>query len=147
MYKTIARILLFLIAASLLPLLSSCYTKKRAIEKFCSPTSYDSTIVLHDTIVVDSISHDTVFHARIDTVELTKDKLTIKYIRVKDSIYLSGEYAGDTIVRHDTVMVTIPFNCPKVCPATLWERIYDARWFVLVSILLGMAFMGYLKLR
>lgn len=128
-----------LIFIAVLVALSGCYTKKRALEKFCHPVTFDSTIVLHDTIVVNPISSDTVFSSRIDTVVLTKDKLTVTYIRVKDSIHLSGKYAGDTIHVTDTVRVSIPFTCPKVCPATFKERIYDARWFILVALIAGYA--------
>lgn len=134
-----------LIFIAVLVALSGCYTKKRALEKFCRPVTFDSTIVLHDTVVVDSITRDTVFHASIDTVVLTKDKLTISYIRVRDSVYLFGKYAGDTIVRHDTVKVTIPFTCPKADLPTLWDHVQALWWALLLAFMAGVLVWGRLS--
>ena len=91
-------------------LLSGCYTKKRAIEKFCVKDTLHTSITIHDTITTETIHTDTVFSARIDSIYLVKDNLRVKYIRVLDSIYLSGECIGDTIYTEKLVNVSIPVN-------------------------------------
>jgi len=89
---------------------SSCYTKKQSIRKFCKSDSV--TVTIHDTITTETILSDTVFSASIDTLILTKDRLSIRYIKVRDSIYLSGEYKGDTLII--TKEVKAPCLIPSV---------------------------------
>jgi hypothetical protein len=101
------RIIVIILA---LLLLSSCYTKKQSIRKFCKSDSVSVTI--HDTIITETILSDTVFSASIDTLILTKDRLSIKYIKVRDSIYLSGECKGDTVII--TKEVKVQTICPSI---------------------------------
>lgn len=91
-------------------LLSGCYTKKRAIDKFCVNDTLHASIIVHDTITIQTIQKDTVFSARVVSIYLVKDNLRVKYIRVLDSIYLSGECLGDTIYKEKIVNVSIPIN-------------------------------------
>ena len=88
----------------------SCYTRKKAIEKFCKSDSVSVTI--RDTIRTETILSDTVFSASIDTLILTKDRLSIRYIKVRDSIYLSGECKGDTL--YITKEVKVQTICPSI---------------------------------
>jgi len=91
-------------------MLTSCYTKRKAIEKFCKSDSVSVTI--HDTIRTETILSDTVFSASIDTLILTKDRLSIRYIKVRDSIYLSGNCLGDTL--YITKEVKVQTVCPSI---------------------------------
>jgi hypothetical protein len=75
--------------------LVSCYTKKRAIEKFCTNDTLEVTF--RDTVYTKTIKHDTAFISSVDTLTITKDKLRIKYIKYGDTIYLTGECIGDSI--------------------------------------------------
>lgn len=102
-----------LIGLLLIIMLTGCYTKKRAIEKFCTQDTATATIIVHDTLIVDRILSDTVFSATIDSVIVTKDKLVISYKKVFDKIYLSGEYKGDTVIKIKEVKVVVPCNCPS----------------------------------
>ncbi len=130
----------------LLTLLSSCYTKKKAIEKFCNQTKADTTIVIRDTVILDSTHTDTVFSSRIDSIYIEKGKLSIKYIKVRDSVYLSGTYKSDTIVRVDTIRVSIPINIPN-CNKTTLERIRDAKTWLLVAFFIGVILGLYMQFK
>jgi hypothetical protein len=132
--------------ALLISIVSGCYTKKTAIEKFCKQDKADTTIVIHDTIVMDSTRIDSVFSTIIDSVFIQQGKLSIKYIKVRDSIYLSGKYDSDTIVRIDTIKVSIPIFIPS-CNKTTLERIRDARNFIFLAFVLGCLLGVYMKLR
>jgi hypothetical protein len=88
----------------------SCYTKKKAIEKFCKSDSV--TVTIHDTIRTETLRVDSVFSAKLDTILLTNDRLSIRYIKVHDSIYLSGQCLGDTI--YLTKEVKVQTLCPSI---------------------------------
>ena len=98
----------------LLSILSSCFTKKQAIKKFCSQDSATTTIVIHDTLIVDRITSDTIFSTDIDTITLVKDKLVIQYRKQFGKVHLSGTYQGDTIYKEIYKQVKVPCNCPQV---------------------------------
>ena len=132
--------------ALLISIVSGCYTKKTAIEKFCTKTTADTTIIKHDTIVLDSTRIDSVFSTIIDSVFIQQGKLSIRYIKMRDSIYLSGKYDSDTIVRIDTFTVSIPIFIPS-CNKTTLERIRDARNFIFLAFVLGCLLGVYMKLR
>jgi hypothetical protein len=102
-------------------LFSSCYTKKKCIEKFC--TNDTTTITIHDTIIVESIKADTVFSASIDSLIITKDRLVIRYKKVYDKIYLSGECIGDTI--YYTKEVKVPH---------IIEKPFKFKWWIYLLI-------------
>lgn len=121
---------------------TSCVSKKKCIEKYCSQDTVRTEVIVHDTIITESVSKDTVFSTSVDTVILTKDKLTIKYIKYRDSVYLSGHYDTDTIIRVDTVQVALPVNCPK--PST-WDHTKAIWWLILLALVSGMALMSYVK--
>lgn len=87
---------------------------------------------LRDTIwaeaVVEYIKGDTVFRDRNvgDTVTLTKDRLTVRYVRMPgDTVWLGGECASDTV----------RIAVPVVQPTKTVERL---PWWV-APVLLAMA--------
>ncbi len=102
-------------------LFSSCYTKKRAIEKFCQTDT--TTITIHDTIYTESIKADTSFTASIDSVILTKDRLVVRYKKIYDKIYLSGECIGDSIYIERIVKV------PHII-----EKPFEFKWWIYLLI-------------
>ncbi len=106
----------------LILILSGCYTKKKAIEKFCQADTVTTTI--HDTIYTQTVKTDTAFSVKLDSIFIRKDKLSIKYIRVHDSIYLSAECTADTL--YYTKEIKVPITQEK--PLNYW-------WFALVFII------------
>lgn len=122
--KFISRILLALILFALLSLLmTGCYTKKRAIEKFCR-TDTASVIITHvDTIVIEEIKADTVFSIKLDSILIVQDKLEIRYRRIRDSIYIEGKCKGDTIIKTINLPVKIPVKCPPCYQPDFWDKL------------------------
>jgi hypothetical protein len=96
--------------------ITSCYTKKRAIEKFCITDTLEVT--LHDTIRTETIRKDTAFVYKGDTITIIKDRLQIKYYRVNDTTYIDGQCIGDTI--YITKSVKVPTIQPKPHPFKWW---------------------------
>lgn len=70
------------------------------------------SVTIHDTIRTETLRVDSVFSVNLDTILLTKDRLSIRYIKVRDSIYLSGECKGDTI--YYTKEVKVQTLCPSI---------------------------------
>ncbi len=99
-------------------------------------------VVRHDTVIVAPITADSVFSADLDTVYIEKDNLRIRYIRVRDSIYLEGKYLGDTIPRIDTVVVEVPIVVSR--EPTIWEEVRGWLW-LMILIVLGIVFRKALK--
>jgi hypothetical protein len=102
--------------------LVSCYTKQGAIKRFCSNDT--TTLVIRDTIRTETIKHDTSFIYRGDTVTITKDKLVIRYYRVNDTTYISGECIGDSI--YITRYVKVPTIQPKPHPFKWYWLLFAA---------------------
>jgi hypothetical protein len=102
--------------------LVSCYTKQGAIKRFCSNDT--TTLIIRDTIRTETIKHDTSFIYRGDTVTITKDKLVIRYFRVNDTTYISGECIGDSI--YITRYVKVPTIQPKPHPFKWWWLLFAA---------------------
>jgi hypothetical protein len=85
--------------------------------------------------MTETVHADTVFSTVLDTVILTKDKLSIRYIKVRDSIYLSGECVGDTV--YITKEIPIRFTTPKL---TLWQTIKtntNIQWIIIAAFIAG----------
>jgi len=116
----------------LILLLSSCYTKQNAINKFCKNDTIQTTITVHDTIIIDSIQVDTVFSDTIDSVFITKDRIEIRYIKKFGKIYIEGKCKGDTIYYEKKVIVEVPINCPKL--SWLKQMAIDSLWWLIVII-------------
>lgn len=93
------------------------------------------TVVRNDTVIVDGIRTDTVFSASIDSIIIEEDKLRIVYRKIRDSIYIRGEYLGDTIVRTDTVRIEV--KIAEVREPTLYEEVSQWWWVVVLLIITG----------
>ncbi len=91
----------------------------------------DTTIyVFTESVKVDSVFKETkVF----DTLRLTRDKLTIKYVKLPgDSVYLEGECAGDTIIKE----VKIPCTTNEVSVSNYLLSPFIKRVGIFIAILL-----------
>ena len=109
-------------------IMASCYTKKRAIEKFCTKDTL--LVTFRDTVYTKTIKHDTAFILSIDTLTITKDKLRIKYIKYGDTIYLTGECIGDSIYIEKIVRI----------PNLIEKPNSDKYWLYLLLFILGVFF-------
>jgi hypothetical protein len=102
--------------------ISSCFTKKKCVERFCVTDTLEVT--LHDTIRTETIRKDTAFVYKGDTVTIVKDKLVIRYFRTSDTTYISGECIGDSI--YITKTIRIPTLQPKPHPFKWWWLLFAA---------------------
>ena len=115
-------------------LFSSClYTKKRAIEKFCTTDSIPYSIVVHDTIVIKAIQVDTFFNAKLDSFIVIKDRLEIRYKKVGEKIFIQGECKSDTIYKTKFVNVQVPILKPKL---EWWVEYYWLPYLVILVLLI-----------
>ena len=117
-------------------LLSSCYTKRKAIEKFCKSDSV--TVTIHDTIKTETIRTDTAFFYDTDTLTIVKDKLIIQYKKVRDSVYLSGTVFSDTLYIEKQVQVSV--NCPPVSTYSFNEWLEGQNWFIQAAFMVTFIF-------
>jgi hypothetical protein len=113
-------------------LLSSCYTKHRAIEKFCSKDTASVMVTIHDTIRTETIRTDTIFNDTVDSVYITKDKLEIVYVKKFGKVYIEGKCKGDTIYYEKKVLIEVPIDCPK--QSWFDQMIVEAKWWILIII-------------
>ena len=121
---------------------------KRFAEKHNLNITDSATVVIHDTIVTETIRKDTVFfketfYERLrDTIVINNDRLTIRqhYNHTRDSIIIEGECKGDTTYIEKEVIVPVdkPFvvEKEKSIPWWLW---------VIIAILGGTTFIAILK--
>jgi hypothetical protein len=110
--------------------ISSCFTKKKCVERFCVTDTLEVT--LHDTIRTETIRKDTAFVYKGDTITIIKDKLVIRYFRTSDTTYISGECIGDSI--YITKTIRIPTLQPKPHPFK-WYWLLFAALFGAVIVL------------
>jgi hypothetical protein len=102
-------------------LFTSCYTKKKAIEKFCQ--SDTTTIVVRDTIYTERVKYDTTFSERVDSIYIEKDRLRIIYKKKDSIITIEGECIQDTIYYTKTIEV------PHVI-----EKPFEFKWWIYLLI-------------
>jgi hypothetical protein len=121
-----------ILIAILYCLICSCYTKKQAIDKFCSKDTASVMVTIHDTIITETIRTDTVFNDTVDSVYITKDKLEIVYVKKFGKVYIEGKCKGDTIYYEKKVLVEVPIDCPK--QSWFDQMILEAKWWILVII-------------
>lgn len=97
-------------------------------------------ITVRDTIVIDSIHADTTFHASIDTITLERDRFIIRYVRVGDSILLSGTVKGDTIYRDHYIEVIVE----KIVVKEPWftKLLSYVPWWVWLIIIAAIGYFG-----
>jgi hypothetical protein len=122
-------------------LLSSCYTKNQAINKFCNKDTIQVSTIIHDTIIIDSIQVDTVFNESIDSVYLVKDKIEIRYIKKYGRIYLEGKCKGDTVFYTKEVFIKAPVLTKKL---VWYKQLAADYWFILPLILLILILLSFI---
>jgi hypothetical protein len=92
--------LLIIVSASIL--LFSCSPQKRLnrLVALHPELSTTDTIHIRDTTIIPETRIDTAFKDSMldDTVIFSKEKLTVKLHRMRDSVYVEAEYGADTVV-------------------------------------------------
>lgn len=128
---------LILIISALL--LFSCSPQKKLqklLNKYPELVAAD-TVHFNDTVYTTAIKADSVFVLdtinRTDTFTLEKEKLKVKVILQKDSIYISGECQTDTIYRTRDVVVDKLLPCPPEKEKSFWQKLKGAAIWVLVG--------------
>lgn len=101
-------------------------SQQGAVAKYCAQDTVVVTATVHDTVILQRLYVDSVFSVKTDSIVLTKDRLVIRYQKIIDSIYLSGECQGDTIYRILEVPVKVPCNCPPPAEISFWDYL---KWF------------------
>jgi hypothetical protein len=90
------------------------------------------TVTVVDTIVTEPVVvKDTVTLAKVDTVEIIKDKFRVKIMRSYDTLIIDGGCESDTIVR--TVTVSVP---QLVAGETKFQRVQRFTFWGLITLLL-----------
>ena len=126
----------------LILILISCSPIKRhsrLVKKFPYVHTVDS-IKLIDTIRVttNKVEYDTVIHERMlfDTIILNKDNLTVRVLKIRDSIYINAQC--DTIFIDKVIIRNIPIKYYKETNSTWWI------WFVAGLILVILILKRYI---
>ncbi len=108
----------------LILILISCSPIKRhsrLVKKFPYVHTVDS-IKLIDTIrlTTNKVVSDTVIHERMlfDTIILNKDNLTVRVLKIRDSIYINAQC--DTIFIDKVIIRNIPIKYYKETNSTWW---------------------------
>ena len=94
------------------------------------------TVVDTVVIITPTVKTDTIFSSVPgDTVTITKDKLTVKYVKLAgDSVYIEGECKSDTVVK----VVKLP--CEQlVVESNPYKRLFGKTIMILIAITSGIA--------
>ena len=75
----------------------------RMVKKYPHVHVQSGVKVVHDTIRINTIRTDSTFFHDFDTIHIEKERLQVRLIRIRDSIYLQGECLDTTIYRQHTV--------------------------------------------
>lgn len=132
------------VLAIALCLLCSCSAEKRLLRLLERNPDLRDTVVVHDTItaIVEYVRTDTVFRdVPGDTVTLTKDRLTVRYVRMPgDTVYLEGECKGDTVVQ------VIEREVPVVQPTKTVTEQRIPWWLIAIAVgSMGVAVIALLR--
>ena len=140
-FKVAAIIIFIILAAWLLINLTACGAQKRLnriIEKH-PELSIENKVTITDTLWLTNTQIDTIFSASVDSIFISNDSIQIKYIKVKDKIYLSGKTVFKPVIRERIVNLKSPV-VTVVDPITKerlskWRRMCLITWFI-VSIVI-----------
>ena len=83
----------------LILILCSCTPQKRIdrIVRKHPELLKSEIIIIRDTIITKSVSTDTIFNINFDTINIEKKKLSVRLIRINDTIQVFAECKEDTI--------------------------------------------------
>lgn len=120
----------FILIATLLCVIA-CNPQRKLNRLLMKYPELRDTVFIHDTVeaIVEYVQHDTTFLPSVgDTVTIEKERLRVKYVRMKgDTVYISGECL------QDTVFVPVSYEVPVIQPAKTVEKM---PWWVAPLLLL-----------
>lgn len=143
----------------ILLVLTSCYSKRVCIQKFCTQDSV--TITIHDTLLV----HDTIpIASDSGYFKVNIDSLTdsLKQVYSDSILSIQAKLQGREVdIRYITKEKRVPYEkkvpyvktikepckCPQVCPDTEWQKAKAAKVYILIALILGMCLGMYMKFR
>lgn len=132
------------VLAIALCLLCSCSAEKRLLRLLERNPQLRDTVYITDTLeaIVEYVRTDTVFRdIPGDTVTLTKDRMTVRYVRMPgDTVYLEGECKGDTVVK------VIEREVPVVQPTRTVTEQRIPWWLIALAVgSMGVAVIAMMK--
>ena len=127
----------WVVKLTLLLFLTSCSAQwhlKKAVHKDPLILVKD-TLVVKDTVVVPPVViTDTVTTKQHDTILIKKDRLTVKILKVHDTLIIDAKCDSDTIVR----TIEIPYDkIVYVEKQSIWDKIKS------LAIYIGLAFLAF----
>jgi len=127
----------WLVKLTLLLLLTSCSAQwhlKTAVRKDPMILQKD-TLIVKDTVVVPPVViTDTVTTKQHDTILIEKDRLSVRIVKVNDTLIIEGKCASDTIVR----TIEVPYDkVVYVEKQSVWDKIKS------LAIYMGLAFLVF----
>ena len=127
----------------LIVLIAGCSPVKR-IQRICErhPSVCEKdTLHIIDTLITQAVRADTVVRYKIgDTIVLRKDKLTVRTIIRKDTIYQTGECAADTVIKYRTIVRDKVIIEDKKGACFAW---YERLGWGLAIFFFGLLLLGY----
>ena len=122
---------------TLVLLLTSCSAQwhlKTAVRKDPMILQKD-TLIVKDTVVVPPVViTDTVTTKQHDTILVQKDRLSVRIVKVNDTLIIEGKCASDTIVR----TIEVPYDkVVYVEKQSVWDKIKS------LAIYMGLAFLVF----
>ena len=120
--------------------LQSCSTEKRAQRHLKKAIKLDptikkkDTIIINDTLISTEVRKDTIINLErlTDTFFLEKDKLSLKLIKVHDSVYIDAKCDADTI--YYTKEIPVERLIYKNYPNSI-QKIIDYWYLFLLGVL------------
>ena len=127
----------WVVKLTLLLFLTSCSAQwhlKKAVQKDPLILVKD-TLVVKDTVVVPPVViTDTVTTKQHDTILIKKDRLTVKILKVHDTLIIDAKCDSDTIVR----TIEVPYDkIVYVEKQSIWDKIKS------LAIYIGLAFLAF----
>lgn len=118
---------------------NKCNRKLERVVKKCPELLIQDTIIvkIDTTIIIDEVKKDSNFTAFIgDTIYIDKEKLEIKFIRLKsDSFFIEGKCKGDTIYIDKIIKVPCQTITPiKLTPIEKFLNWLNGFWWWLVAV-------------
>lgn len=93
---------------------------------------YSDTLHSIVEIPVPEIVKDTIFQTKPgDTVYIHKDRLSVKYVRLKgDSVFIEGKCEADTVYKETILTIHKEISAPPCEQKIKW-------WYIAIAILIG----------
>ena len=118
-------------------LLSGCsaeYHLRKAVKKDPSILKKETVIVRDTTVLPSVVLKDTVWLKEIDTLILTKEKLNLKIVRVRDTFQIDAECKGDTIIK----TIEVPIEKVSFVERDKWyHKMYRYTFFGLLFVVIA----------